>query len=696
MTEDTYAHIPVEKLDENQARHELARLADEIARHDVLYHEHRPEIIDADYDELRKRNEKIEARFPDLIRDDSPSKRVGAAPSDAFSKVIHAVPMLSLANAFDSGDIEDFIARIRRFLMFDAGDALVFTGEPKIDGLSASLRYEAGVLVQGATRGDGAVGEDITRNVHEITAIPKKLLGDHIPEILEIRGEIYMGKADFLALNDRQIKEGKPAFANPRNAAAGSVRQLDPSVTKARPLGFFAYGWGELSDRPFATQSEALTQFKAWGFAVCEQSETLPDLQAIMAHYGRLAALRADLDYDIDGVVYKVDRLDLQSRLGFISRSPRWAIAYKFPAEEAQTILLAVEWQVGRTGALTPVAKLQPVTVGGVMVRNASLHNSDEIQRLGLRIGDRVTIQRAGDVIPKVIAVVEGGPRDETQAIPIPTYCPICHAEARREGDDVVIRCTGGLTCPAQRVERLRHFVSRDAMDIEGLGKKQIKAFFDGGLIETPADIYTLETRNVTLKIEAMPGWGAQSAANLFAAIKARRTVVLDRFIYALGIHHVGQSTARLLARHWPDFGDMRSLLEGERASAMEALMTLDGVGEKMATAIIDFFHEKHNQEVIDALLAQITLELLKEQAGHSPLKGKLLVFTGSLTQMSRAECKARAESLGAKVVESVSKNTDLVIAGTAAGSKLKKAQSLGIDIKDEQGWLDLLEAIAP
>ncbi|MBK5919695.1 DNA ligase (NAD(+)) LigA [Rhodothalassium salexigens] len=694
---------PVDALSEAEAEGELARLARTIEAHDRRYYrDDRPTVSDADYDALRQRNGAIEARFPHLKRADSPSDRVGIGPSEKFEKHRHRVAMLSLDNAFSDDDVAEFTARVRRFLGLGPDDALTLTAEPKIDGLSAALRYERGRLSVAATRGDGTEGEVITRNVLAIPAIPDHL-PDHIaggvPEVFEVRGEIYMPKSAFLALNERRQAAHEAPFANPRNAAAGSVRQLDPAVTRSRPLAFFAYGWGETSRLPGDSQWAVLQALDAWGFAINPWTRRLDSLDALIEHYRDLEAARAGLDYDIDGVVYKVDRLDLQQRLGFVSRAPRWAIARKFPAEKALTRLTGVDVQVGRTGALTPVARLDPVNVGGAMVANATLHNYDEIARLDVRIGDTVEIQRAGDVIPQVLRALPEHRPDDAQTIAVPDTCPRCGSEARREEGDVILRCTGGLVCPAQRVERLKHFVSRDAFDIEGLGKKHVDAFFEQGVIESPADIFTLEARKDEIKLHRWDGWGATSARNLFAAIEARRRVPMDRFIFALGIRHVGLTTARLLARSYTNFARFRAAMEraGEGCDEARAeLESLDGIGPVMAKAIVDFFHEPHNREVLDKLQEQVTVEDVAAPEGDSPLAGKTLVFTGSMDKMTRSEAKARAEALGAKVSGSVSSKTDLLVAGPGAGSKLKKARDLGVETLDEDGWLDLLARIDP
>jgi len=693
------ADRPVEDLTPEEAAAELKRLAEEIARHDKAYYQKdAPVISDAAYDALRQRNAAIEARFPELIRDDSPSSRVGAAPASGFRKVRHSVPMLSLSNAFSDEDVREFVARIRRFLGLAPDDALELTAEPKIDGLSAALRYENGELVVGATRGDGREGEDVTENLKTVKDIPRRLKGNGWPRILEIRGEVYMAKSDFFVLNQRQKNAGKPPFANPRNAAAGSVRQLDPSVTAERPLRFFAYGWGEVSALPGGRLSEIMEKFESWGFAINPLRCLSSDVDELLAYYARIEAERANLDYDIDGVVYKVDRLDLQDRLGTVSRAPRWAIAHKFPAEQAQTVLEDINIQVGRTGALTPVARLRPVTVGGVVVTNATLHNEDEIARKDIRIGDTVVVQRAGDVIPQVVRVIADKRPSGAMPFVFPETCPVCQSRAVREAGEAVRRCTGGLTCPAQAKERLRHFVSRDAIDIEGLGEKQIEAFWEAGDIRSPADIFTLRERNgkEIEAIEARPGWGETSARNLFDAIEARREVPFERFLYALGIRHVGATTARLLARHYGSFEAFRQAMtraaEGDDAAKKE-LLDIDGVGPKLAASVIDFFGEDHNRQELDKLLAQITVtDAAPASTEGSPLAGKTVVFTGSLERMTRSEAKSTAEALGAKVSGSVSARTDLVVAGPGAGSKLKKAKELGIEVIDEDEWLTILD----
>lgn len=695
---------PVDALDKKAARRELARLAHEIAYHDARYHgEDDPDISDAEYDALRRRNAEIESLFPELVRSDSPSKRVGSTPGSGFGKITHAVAMLSLSNAFDDEDVADFVERVRRFLGLGEDEIVAMTAEPKIDGLSISLRYEKGAFIQAATRGDGAVGEDVTENVRVIDTIPDRLKGRSIPDVLEVRGEIYMSPRDFADLNLRQEKSGGKVFANPRNAAAGSLRQLDVAVTAKRPLKFFAYAWGEVSKAPKATQYAMCESFAAWGLPVNADMERVTTVDEMLAYYADIEKRRANLDYDIDGVVYKVDDLALQERLGFVSRSPRWAIAHKFAAEQAVTVLNDIDIQVGRTGALTPVAKLEPVTVGGVVVSNASLHNADEIERKDVRVGDTVVVQRAGDVIPQVVSVVLEKRPKSSKPYKFPTTCPACDSPAVQDMDedsekkDVVRRCTGGFICPAQTIERLRHFVSRNAFDIDGLGDKNIEAFFDLKLIHTPNDIFSLEDNDKAQepRLKDREGWGAQSAAKLFAAIDARRTIALDRFIYALGIRHVGETTARVLARvygsadHWVDA--MTAAGDGPESTAYLDLIGIDGIGEAAADAVVAFFKDARNAKIVSALLDAVTTVPLDSVASESPISGKTVVFTGTLEKMTRSEAKDRAERLGAKVSGSVSKKTDYVVAGSDAGSKLKKAEALEIDVLSEDEWLSLI-----
>jgi len=673
------------------ARAEHARLRREIAEHDRRYHgEDSPTISDADYDALRRRYEALEKAHPELI--DAQSGKVGAAPSEKFAKVRHVVPMLSLGNIFADEEAAEFCARVRRFLGMGEEAPLAVVAEPKIDGLSSSLLYQGGELVRAATRGDGYEGEDVTANAMTVKAIPKRLQG--APERLEVRGEIYLAHEDFADINARQAAAGKPTFANPRNAAAGSLRQLDARVTAGRPLKFFAYAWGEVSGSFAESQHGALEAFQRFGLPVNPLTKVCRTAEEMLAHYHAIEAQRATLGYDIDGVVYKVDDLALQRRLGFVSRSPRWAVAHKFPAERATTRVESIEIQVGRTGALTPVAKLHPVTVGGVVVSNATLHNEDQIKLLDVRVGDTVEIQRAGDVIPQVLGVVLEKRPEGTQAFKFPDVCPACGSAALREIDektgeaDVVRRCTGRLVCPAQAVEGLKHFCSRNAFDIEGLGDKQIELFYARGRIRTAADIFTLAARDGVgaPPLKEWDGFGETSARNLFAAIEARRTIVFNRFLFALGIRHVGETNARRLARHYHDFAALRAAATG--ADATEALSGVEGIGPVVVEALVDFFAESHNETALDALLAEVAIEPMPAQASGHPLAGKTVVFTGSLERMTRDEAKALAERLGAKVSGAISAKTQLVVAGPGAGSKLAKARELGIETIDESEWL--------
>ncbi|MGB3810515.1 MAG: NAD-dependent DNA ligase LigA [Parvibaculum sp.] len=694
---------PVDQLTFEEAAEELERLASEIAQHDKLYYQKdAPVISDAAYDAMRRRNDEIEKRYPELVREDSPNKRVGAAPADAFGKVVHKVPMLSLSNAFDDADVVEFWNRVHRFLNLKGDAELAVTAEPKIDGLSAALRYENGRFVQGATRGDGREGENVTENLRTIKDIPHQLKGRNLPDVFEVRGEVYMSHADFAAINERQAKDGKPLFANPRNAAAGSLRQLDPKITASRPLSFFAYTWGEASEIPADTQSGVMDQFRKWGFPVNPLFRVCKSIEELLAFYHDVEEKRASLGYDIDGVVYKVNGFDLQDRLGFVSRSPRWAVAHKFPAEQAMTVLEDIDIQVGRTGALTPVARLHPVTVGGVVVSNATLHNEDEIERKDIHIGDTVVVQRAGDVIPQIVRVVLEKRPKGAKRFKFPELCPACGSHAVREADpktgklDVVRRCTGGLICPAQAVERLRHFVSRNAFDIEGLGEKQIAAFYADGLIKQPGDIFTLEARDADSlkKLKNREGWGDTSAKKLFAAINERRTIDLDRFIFGLGIRHVGETNARLLARSYitlQHFTEEMEKAADHDSDAYRDLLSIDGVGDVLAEALIDFFAEEHNREVLKSLEeAGVKAVPLPAQETSSPVAGKTVVFTGSLERMTRAEAKARAEHLGAKVAGSVSAKTDILVAGADAGSKLAKAAALGVKVISEDEWIEM------
>jgi len=692
--------VPIESLSATQARREHARLGEEIAAHDRRYYtEDAPIVSDAEYDALRLRYEALEAAFPELATPDSLTKKVGATPSEKFAKVRHRVPVLSLGNIFGEEEVADFVTRIRRFLGLSPEAPLAITAEPKIDGLSCSLRFESGKLVQAATRGDGYEGEDVTANVRTIKEIPHVLKGAAL-EILEVRGEVYMTHADFAALNERQKEAGKTLFANPRNAAAGSLRQLDSAITASRPLHFFAYAWGEVSALPAATQMSMIAAFKDFGFPVNPLMVLCHSADELIAQYRHIESLRARLGYDIDGVVYKVDSLALQNRLGFVSRAPRWAAAHKFPAEKATTVLRAIEINVGRTGALTPVARLDPVTVGGVVVSNATLHNEDEIARKDIRVGDTVTVQRAGDVIPQILGPILDKRPEDSKPYVFPEICPVCSSAAVREIDpktgtaDVVRRCTGGLVCTAQVVERLKHFASRNAFDIEGFGDKLIEQFFHDGLIKTPADIFTLEERERRglLKLTEREGFGETSVRNLFNAIEARRTLPLNRFIFALGIRHVGETNARRLARHFESFEALRKTAQAasEGSDARAEINNIEGIGEVVAEAIADFFAEKHNEDVLDALLDHVTPVPMEAVASASPVAGKTVVFTGSLERMTRDEAKAMAERLGAKVAASVSKKTDLVVAGPGAGSKLAKAAELGIETISEEDWLRL------
>ena len=712
-------------LSEAEAANELMRLAREIARHNRLYHaDDAPEVSDAEYDALVRRNAELEAAFPQLVRDDSPSKLVGhEVAASPLSKVAHAVRMMSLDNAFADDEVEEFVARVRRYLNLPDDAAVAMTAEDKIDGLSCSLRYEAGKLVRAATRGDGQVGEDVTPNVAHIPDIPQMLRGE-VPDLFEIRGEVYMAKQDFTALNAGQAERGDKLFANPRNAAAGSLRQKDASVTANRPLRFLAHGWGATSAVPEATQYGMMQLIAAWGVPVSPHLARCANAAQMLQHYRAIEAARADLPYDIDGVVYKVDRLGWQERLGFVAKAPRWAIARKFPAEQAQTTLESIDIQVGRTGKLTPVGRLTPVTVGGVVVANVTLHNRDEIARLGVRPGDRVTIQRAGDVIPQVVANLT---RDALRAAyDFPDHCPECGSEAVAEEGEVDVRCTGGLVCPAQRTERLKHFVSRAALDIEGLGEKTIDEFFAAGWLESPADIFRLKARRS--EILEREGWKEKSVDNLLAAIEAKRAPDAARLLFGLGIRHVGAVTARDLLKRFVTLKAVRELAEAansppplqrkgpggggieeprlvppppptpssEEEGALDAraeLTSIDGIGPAVAEALHDFFHERHNIAVWDDLLSEVSPPDYLVETRDSPVAGKTVVFTGKLETISRDEAKAQAERLGAKAAGSVSAKTDLVVAGPGAGSKLKQAAALGIEVIDEAAWAEIVKA---
>ena len=704
------------QMTEAQAANRLMRLAKEIARHNRLYHDQdQPEVTDAEYDALIRENNALEAAFPQLIRADSPNVQVGAAPTSGLGKVPHAVRMMSLDNGFSDDDIAEFVARVRRFLALPEDAAVALTAEPKIDGLSCSLRYEHGELRLAATRGDGLTGEDVTANVRTIDDIPQQLTGPQIPDLFEVRGEVYMAKGDFVALNDRLLAQADDAakarqFANPRNAAAGSLRQKDPGVTASRPLRFLAHGWGEVSALPADTQLGVMHAIAGWGLPVSDRLTRVDTLAALITHYRSIEAARADLPFDIDGVVYKVDRLDWQQRLGFVAKAPRWAIAHKFPAERAQTTLESIDIQVGRTGKLTPVGRLTPVTVGGVVVSNVTLHNADEIARLGVRPGDRIVVQRAGDVIPQV---VDNLTRDDPRPpFAFPDHCPVCGSEAVREEGEVDVRCTGGLICGAQRFERLRHFVSRGALDIEGLGEKTIQEFLDLGWITEPADIFRLKAHRGELL--GREGWKEKSVDNLLAAIEAKRTPDAARLLFGLGIRHVGAVTARDLLKRYETLSAVRALAEqiialrdsfavlegeddGKRANRLDKAIAeaigVDNVGSAVGHALADFFHEPHNRDAWDDLLSEVSPPAYVVETTASAVTGKTVVFTGKLETMSRDEAKAQAERLGAKAAGSVSAKTDLVVAGPGAGSKLKQAAALNIEVIDEATWADIVKA---
>ena len=688
------AEIPIDELSEAQAKSELKRLATEIAHHDRLYYTHdAPEITDAEYDLLRRRNQAIEKRFPALVRPDSPSHRVGAAPASGFAKVKHAKPMLSLDNAFEDEDVREFGARIRRFLGLAADAPIEMVAEPKIDGLSITLRYEHGKFIRGATRGDGETGEDVTENLKTLHDVPPLLKGRNVPEFMDVRGEVYLPRKDFEKLNAQREAEGESLFANPRNAAAGSLRQLDPKITAQRPLRFFAYQWGEMS-KPPKTHWEFLEHLRAWGFHVNPLATLCENIDDVLVFYRKIGEQRPKLGYEIDGVVYKVNRVDWQERLGFVSRAPRWAIAHKFPAEQVKTKLNRILISVGRTGVLTPVADLEPVNVGGVMVSRAGLHNEDELQRKDIREGDTVIVQRAGDVIPQVVGVADADRPRRGKPFEFPDHCPVCGSKAVRLEGEVARRCTGGLTCPTQARSRLRHFVSRDALDIDGLGDERIETFYQDKLIGTPGDIFRL--RRHAREIEEREGWGAKSVDKLIQAIEARRTVPLDRFIYALGIPQVGQATARLLARHYKSLKAWRKAMEDAakhpEGEAAQELDNIEQIGPSLAADLAAFFAERHNRETLDDLETELTVEDFAAPAvSNSAISGKTVVFTGTLEKMTRPEAKSRAESLGAHVAGSVSKKTDLVVVGADAGSKAAKARELGVKTIDEDEWIRLV-----
>jgi DNA ligase (NAD+) len=702
--------VSVADLTEAQAKAELKRLAAEIAAHDKRYYQQdAPTVTDAEYDALRRRNAAIEERFPELIRADSPSQRVGAAPTGKFKKVRHAVPMLSLDNAFSDEDVIDFVARIRRFLRLGNDEKIAFSAEPKIDGLSMSLRYEDGELVTAATRGDGAEGEDVTANIRTLEDVPKRLKGRDVPQVCEVRGEVYMTKHAFLALNERQKAAGGQIFANPRNSAAGSLRQKDPAITASRPLGFFAYSWAEMSKMPADTQSGMIKWFESCGFKTNPLARLCRSTEELMAFHHKIEESRSELDYDIDGVVYKVDRIDWQERLGFVSRVPRWGIAHKFPAERAITVLKGIEIQVGRTGAFTPVGKLEPVSVGGVIVQNVTLHNEDYIKGVGgggeqlrggrdLRIGDTVVVQRAGDVIPQIVDVVADKPRGK-EKYQFPTRCPcplktkVMREETATGEEGARARCTGELACPYQKIQHLMLFVSRRAFDIEGLGEKQIELFFDKEWVKEPADIFTLEKKHRSDLLE-QEGFGETSVRNLFNAIEARREIALDRFIYALGIRHVGETTALALARghgSWKAFHDAALKIAKDDADAAAEMDALDQIGDTVIEAVKSYFGESHNRGVVERLTKQITILDAEKPKMNTAVAGKTVVFTGALEKMTREEAKAQAERLGAKTAGSVSRKTDYVVAGPGAGSKLADAKKLGVTVLTEDEWLKLI-----
>jgi DNA ligase (NAD+) len=702
----------VGSLTKAQAKVELKRLALEIERHDKLYYpEDAPKISDAEYDALRKRFNAIEARFPEFVTSDSPSQKVGVQPSGRFAKVRHAVPMLSLDNAFAEQDVLDFAARIRRFLKLGEDDEIAFSAEPKIDGLSMSLRYEGGELVTAATRGDGSVGEDVTANIRTLEDVPQKLKGRNVPDICEVRGEVYMTKKAFLALNERQKAAGDTIFANPRNSAAGSLRQKDAKITASRPLGFFAYAWGEMTAMPADTQSGMIGWFERCGFNTNPLTKLCHSVEQLIAFHRRIETQRSHLDYDIDGVVYKIDRIDWQERLGFVSRTPRWAIAHKFPAERAMTVLRDIEIQVGRTGSFTPVGKLEPVGVGGVIVQNVTLHNEDYIKGIGgdgeqlregreIRIGDTVIIQRAGDVIPQVVDVVLEKRPKNARAFHFPKKCPCpLHTNVVREetatGEEGArARCTGEFACPYQKIEHLKLFASRRAFDIDGLGEKQIEFFFEQEWVREPADIFTLPARNNKIKLEEHEGYGETSVRNLFGAIEGRRRIALERFIYALGMRHVGDTTALALARgygSWEAFHDACLRVAKGDEEAIAEMDALDQIGDTVIASIAAYFGESHNRGIVERLTREVTILDAEKSKSNSAIAGKTVVFTGSLEKMTRDEAKAKAERLGAKTSGSVSKKTDYVVAGPGAGSKLTEAKKHGVAVLTEDEWLKLI-----
>jgi DNA ligase (NAD+) len=711
MASQDTSKVKPSDLTEAQAKGELKRLAAEITAHDKRYYQQdAPTVTDAEYDALRQRNAAIEARFPELIRSDSPSRRVGAAPTGKFKKVRHAVPMLSLDNAFSEQDVVDFVTRIRRFLKLDDDEKIAFSAEPKIDGLSMSLRYEEGELVTAATRGDGTEGEDVTANIRTLNDVPQRLKGRKVPPICEVRGEVYMTKGAFLALNERQKASGGQIFANPRNSAAGSLRQKDPAITASRPLGFFAYSWGELSEMPADTQTGMIKWFESCGFKTNPLTELCRSTEQLIDFHREIEEKRSKLNYDIDGVVYKIDRIDWQDRLGFVSRTPRWAIAHKFPAERAITVLKGIEIQVGRTGAFTPVGKLEPVSVGGVIVQNVTLHNEDYIRGIGgdgeqlregrdIRIGDTVVVQRAGDVIPQIVDVVADKPRGK-ERYHFPTKCPcplktnVVREETATGEEGARARCSGEFACPFQRIEHLKLFCSRRAFDIEGLGEKQIEFFFEKDWIKEPADIFTLPERNKKIKLEKEEGYGETSVRNLFDAIEQRREISLDRFIYALGIRHVGETTAVALARgygSWKGFHDAGLKVAKGDEEAIAEMDALDQIGDTVIRAVAAYFGESHNRGIVERLTKQVRILDAEKPKKDTIIAGKTVVFTGALERMTREEAKAQAERLGAKAAGSVSKKTDYVVAGPGAGSKLSDAKKLGVKVLTEDEWLELI-----
>jgi len=693
-------------MSEVEAKIELSRLHKILSNaNNDYYNKDLPKLTDSQYDEYRRKYEALETRFPSLKRDDSLSDQVGALPQSGFSKVKHLVPMLSLGNAFNDDDVADFVERGHKFFKHDEGLKLTFTAEPKIDGVSANLLYENGILVQASTRGDGETGEDITANIKTIKNIPQKLKGKGWPDRIEVRGEVYMDHAEFEKLNADAKEKGEQIYVNPRNLAAGSLRQLDAKVTAKRNLKFFAYAWGYASSGFANTQLEAVEKLKQWGFAINPLTILCKDASEMLAHYHKIESQRATLGYDIDGVVYKLNDLDLQQRWGFVARAPRWAIAHKFPAEQASTIVEAIDIQVGRTGALTPVARLKPVTVGGVVVSNATLHNEDEIKRKDIRVGDSVIVQRAGDVIPQIVKVIKEKRPSDSKPYDFPKTCPVCGSIAIREIDaktgqaDVVRRCTGGLVCPKQAKENLKHFVSRNALDIDGLGDKQVEMFFEQGLIKQAADIFTLEERDKEslTPLRNKEGFGAKSATKLFEAIKAAKTPELPRFVFALGIRHVGITNATLFAKTYGNFEGFEKAViaaDDEKSEAYQQLLSIDGIGETVARSVIMFFHNEQNQQALKELLEQVKPQIYELNiSDESPVAGKIIVLTGTLEKISRAEAKAQAERMGAKVSSSVSAKTDYVVAGEKAGSKLKKAQELGVKVLSEDEWLELVKS---